>query len=108
MDELFTGWLSPAGELHKCDSWNHVEKAREIVDSYRYQTITHRSVDDCLMAHGWVYIGISTFLCHEWRIVWEKFLTPYQINFLKPYFEEPVLPVNSVARMRWEREVEEE
>lgn len=114
MSGLATGWLSPMGELHECDSYSHYENARGIVDSYNYPTLNgatlnRRSADDTLMEHGWVYIGISSFLFHGWRIRWDKFLTPYQINFLRPYFdeEESELPVDAMSRKRWDDEVEE-
>lgn len=111
-EELNTGWLSPAGEFFPCHSYDHNEEARVIVskfgysdlcqDEYGTQKIIH--ADDNLMAHGWVYIGISTFFCHEWRIGWGKFLTEIQKRFLRPYFEESDLPVNEFAVYRWKQE----
>lgn len=105
MDELKTGWLSPAGDFYTCYSYGHNEEARVILTTLGYD---YHHPDDELMALGWVYVGISSFLCHEWRIGWNKFLTEYQINFLKPYFEDSELPVNEFAVLRWKREVEKD
>ena len=98
------GWLSPAGELWECCSYDHCSTARKIVDKYGYATIQHRCADDCLMANGWAYIGTSEF-DYEYRIGWKNFLTDYQKNFLRPYFEDPTTPVNLIARQRWESEL---
>lgn len=102
-ENLKTGWLAPDGSFFPCYSYDHAEEAREIVTKLGYSTIEYPHADDNLMAHGWCYIGISSFFCHEWRIGWNKFLTDLQKNFLKPYFESD-LPVNDFAKMRWERE----
>jgi len=106
---LKTGWLSPDGELYECSSYDHVSTAHEIIDRFniacglddKLRTIPD---DDILLQHGWVYIGISCFLCHEWRIGWTKFLTEYQKEFLRPYFEDEI-KVNSLAVDRWNTEV---
>lgn len=109
-EELNTGWLAPDGSFFQCYSYDHLEEAREIVDKLGYPDINSEGkrihADDNLMAHGWCYIGISCFMCHEWRIGWKKFLTEYQKQFLRPYFEESDLPVNEFAVMKWERETE--
>ena len=109
-EELDTGWLAPDGSFFKCHSYDHIAEAREIVDKLGYSDISPEGkrihADDNLMSHGWCYIGISCFMCHEWRIGWNKFLTEYQKQFLKPYFEESDLPVNEFAVMKWERETE--
>lgn len=103
--ELKTGWLSPEGDFYPCFSYDHNEEARAILKNLGH--ICHHP-DDELMDLGWVYVGISSFMCHEWRIGWHKFLTEYQINFLKPYFEDSELPVNEFAVLRWKREVEKD
>lgn len=105
-EELNTGWLAPDGSFSPCSSYDHCEEAMRLVGRLGYPTIEHPHADDNLMAHGWVYTGISCFLCHEWRIGWNKFLTEPQKQFLKPYFEESDLPVNEFSVMRWGREVE--
>lgn len=102
--------VSSRWKLFKCHSYDHIAKAKEIVDKLGYSYIGPEGkrvhADDNLMAHGWCYIGISCFMYHEWRIGWEKFLTEYQKQFLKPYFEESDLPVNDFAVMKWEQETE--
>lgn len=104
-EELKTGWLSPGGDFFPCYSYDHEEEARKIVDKFGYPEIENSHADDNLMSHGWAYVGISDFMCHEWRIGWEKFLTEPQKQFLRPYFEESNLPVNDLAVWKWEREV---
>lgn len=107
-EELNTGWLAPDGSFFECCSYDHVSTARELVDKFGYPDIVDLQripADDNLMNHGWCYIGISSFLSHEWRVGWNKFLTENQKRFLKPYFEESDLPVNEFAVMRWKREV---
>ena len=103
-EELKTGWLSPNGELFECNCWEHDETARKLVGKFRYSEIEKRHADDNLMSRGWVYIGISCFMCHEWRIGWKNFLTEPQKQFLKPYFEESDLPVGGLAPWKWQRE----
>lgn len=103
-EELKTGWLSPEGDFYPCYSYDHNEEARSILKILGREYPHHP--DDELMDIGFVYIGISSFLCHEWRIGWNKFLTEYQINFLKPYFESD-LPVSEFTMHRWRNEVEQ-
>lgn len=109
---LRQGWLSPSGEFVECNSYDHLCVARSLAghlntpdyDQRRERTV---SADEKLMNAGWVYIGISSFMCHEWRIGWARDLSPEQRIFLKPYFEDgDGLPVNDVAIMRWEMERE--
>lgn len=107
---LKLGWLSPDGELYECGSYDHVSEASKIIKRFDlndvdtdFKKIPH---DDLLLNKSWVYIGISCFGKHEWRIIWNKFLTQYQKDFLKPYFDN-IIPVNAVARCKWEREVED-
>ena len=103
MKDLKTGWLSPIGDLFECDTYTHCRTAREIVYKFGYAWGEYKSADNCLMAKGWAYIGISEF-DYEWRIGWGKFLTEYQKNFLKSYFEDTQRPVNIIAKARWESE----
>ena len=105
-DDLKTGWLSPTGDFHPCYSYDHISEARSITGKFKYSEC--KNPDEELMNAGWVYIGISSFMCHEWRIGWRKFLTDYQINFLKPYFEDSLIPVNDYAVLKWKREVEKD
>ena len=110
MTKLRQGWLSPTGEFFECHSYDHYETAKELADNLNLLSIdikTNRtfSEDDQLLNAGWVYIGISSFMCHEWRIGWNIKLTPEQISFLHPYFEdENELPVNEFCKMHWNEE----
>ena len=112
MKEIKTGWLSPTGEFFPAGLYDHIYVARELADSLSlpsYDFKTNRMIpdDDKLLNNGWVYIGIGVYFEHEWRIGWGELpLTPEQIRFLRPYFEENDLPVNEIARMRWELETE--
>lgn len=102
MENLKIGWLSPSGELVECCSYDHIAAAKEIADTRGMAAAWHP--DDALMGAGWAYIGLSSFGTRELRIGWGKFLTDYQKNFLKPYFENEFIPVNGVAMMRWAEE----
>lgn len=102
-EELSTGWLSPDGSFFKCNTYDHVCSAISLVDKFGY-SIDLSHADDILLNHGWVYVGISSFFCHEWRVEWEKFLTVSQKQFLKPYFEGSDLPVNDFSVLRWTQE----
>ena len=110
MSRFRQGWLSPTGEFFECKSYDHCETARELADNLSLQRIdikTSRiiSEDEQLLNAGWVYIGISSFMCHEWRIGWNRKLTPEQICFLRPYFEDDnELPVNEFRKIRWNEE----
>lgn len=108
-DSLKQGWLSPTGEFFSCGSYDHLSLARDLsepllIPDIDPQTLRKISADDKLLDSGWVYIGISSFLCHEYRISWKRFLTDNQKNFLRPYFEQDYLPVNSVSSQMWEEE----
>ena len=113
MDELKQGWLSPTGEFFQCSSFDHYATAKELAEKISAPSINKKnrqySDDDRLLAAGWAYIGIGSFLCHEWRIGWEQSLTPEQVQFLRPYFEDGNgIPVNSVSGERWKWEIEAE
>ena len=106
MGELKTGWLSPTGEFCEAGLYEHIGIAKALADelhlpSYDFQTNRSISDDDKLLRNGWVYIGIGVFFEHEWRITWWGSLSPEQIAFLKPYFEESEIPVNKVTKDRW-------
>lgn len=102
-NKLKTGWLSPNGDLWECNTFNHISKADEIINKYHYPTINHRSSDEVLMFYGWVHISISQ-IDHKYRIWWDKFLTPNQINFLKQYFDETE-QVSDLDRIKWDKEI---
>lgn len=92
MSSLKSGWLSPTGEFFPCISFDHIVTARELAEHL-----------NLLMNSGWVYIGISTYGRHEWRIGWKTHLTYEQKRFLTPYFEDE-LPVDSMSVLRWNDE----
>ena len=112
------GWLSPSGEFIECGYWEHLAIAHELVEKYYTTTIVTPNIvsipsntkitpdDDLLLENGWVYIGISSFGTRELRIGWKKFLTEHQKYFLKPYFEQTEIDINSVAKLRWDEENE--
>ena len=109
MSELKTGWLSPTGEFFEAGLYEHLELARKLEDGvhvpdFDFKTNRRISDDDKLLRNGWVYIGIGVFFEHEWRIAWEGTLTPEQRVFLNPYFYDNDIPVNQVAKDRWEAE----
>ena len=109
MSELKSGWLSPTGEFFETELYEHIERANELAENlhapdYDFKTNRRISCDDKLLCAGWVYIGIGTFFEHEWRVGWKRSLTPEQKAFLKPYFEESDIPMNQVAKDRWELE----
>lgn len=111
MAELKQGWLSPTGEFFECHSYNHYETARELAETISALSIDskmHRVIsdDEWLLCAGWVHIGISSFRCHEWRIGWKLRLSPEQICFLRPYFEdENELPINKFSKIHWKEEL---
>lgn len=108
MTKLRQGWLSPTGEFFECSFYDHYSTARELADNLslpRIDVKTNRTIseDEQLLNAGWVYIGISSFMRHEWRIDWNRKLTSEQVHFLHPYFENE-LPVNEFCKIRWNEE----
>lgn len=111
MIELKTGWLSPTGEFSQADPYDHVAVAHELADqlhlpSYDFKRNRSISDDDKLLNAGWVYIGVGTYFAHEWRVGWNFELTPEQVQFLRPYFEDSDIPMNEIAQERWNLELE--
>lgn len=95
-----TGWLSPTGEFIECDVFDHIYVARQLThDGYH--------ADDILLKRGYVQISRSLMGNREQAIFYDlrHTLTPEQVRFLRPYFEENDIPVSEVARQRWEMEV---
>lgn len=97
------------GEFYEAGLYEHIDIARQLADGlhlpdYNFKTNRSISDDDKLLNSGWVYIGIGVFFEHEWRIAWSLHLTPEQIVFLRPYFEESDVPVNNVSKDRWRLE----
>ena len=56
----YTGWLSPNGELIKCDGYAHLDKARNIAKAFNLYN-ENRQSDDVLREHGWVRISRLTY-----------------------------------------------
>ena len=112
METLKQGWLSPTGEFFECGSFDHIDVAGTLCEplhlpDYDFKTERRISADDKLLNYGWVYIGISCFFCHEWRIAWRAHLSYEQKKFLEPYFEDGGgLPVNDMSAFRWKEEIE--
>ncbi len=97
--ELETGWLSPNGDFYPCGVYEHLSCARKILnDEYANRA------DEKLQDSGFAEITISQLGVKEWRVYWKNFLTEQQKNFLKPYFENEVFPMDDMVKMRWERE----
>lgn len=98
-----TGWLAPDGTFFPCETYEHIYWAREIVEKYHYQSMSEPA-DEILMNKGWVQISISMLLGHKFVIYWDKHLTDYQKNFLKPYFEQAYMSINESTLWAWEEE----
>ena len=101
-----TGWLDPNGDFYPCAVFEHVALAEDIVNDLELVSATTYHADDVLLKHGWVQITRSLLGMKEQNIFWERYLTEYQKNFLKPYFEENDGPVSPIAIMRWEYEMD--
>lgn len=56
----YIGWLSPYGELVKCDGRAHLDKAREITKALNIFNPNKQS-DDVLLAYGWIRISRLTY-----------------------------------------------
>ena len=100
------GWLAPNGDFYACATFEHIAIAAEIVDKLDIHIDFKYHPDDILMGSGWVKITRSLLGKKEQNIFWDKFLTEYQKNFLKAYFEGNDEPVSPIAIMRWEREMD--
>ena len=56
----YTGWLSPAGELIKCDGYAHLAKAMDIVTCLGWNN-NNLHADEILLKHGWMRISRKTY-----------------------------------------------
>lgn len=94
-----TGWLSPTGEWHPCETYEHTTYASRILESSEGR----------LEKAGWVKITRSAMGIREQKIYWDlrHSLTPEQIRFLRPYFEENDIPVCELATYRFRKESDE-
>ena len=84
-----TGWLSPNGDLWKCNYYEHNATAKEICDKLKikYNDYAYHAEDDALLALGWCKIALNSFGDRQYWVHWERPLTAYQRYFLKDYFE---------------------
>jgi hypothetical protein len=108
VSELHTGWLSPTGELIQCGSFEHLAYARKIAKRFGYDENRPdgpRHLDDVLLFAGWMKISISNLIQTAWAINWNRILTPEQIRFIRPYFEDNKRPVSFGTMCQWEKEV---
>lgn len=95
-----TGWLSPTGEFIECDVCDHFYIARELTGEVYH-------ADDILLKRGYVQISCSLMGNREQKIYYDLHhsLTPEQIKFLRPYFEDNDILMDSLVQMRWDMEV---
>ena len=101
-----TGWLDTAGDFYPCSVFDHIGMAEGIVNDLGLVSRTKYHADEILLENGWVQITRSLLGMKEQKVYWERFLTEYQKNFLRPYFEENDEPICSIAKMRWEYETD--
>lgn len=97
--KLKTGWLSPNGDFYPCNVYEHISCARKILKDENASR-----ADERLQDGGFAEITISQMGVKSWRVYWKHFLTEPQKNFLKPYFEDDVFPMDDFVKMRWEKE----
>lgn len=93
-----TGYLSPTGEWHPCDVYEHSSYASRVF-----------GVSESTMEkRGWVKITRSAMGMREQKIYWDlrHTLTPEQIRFLRPYIEENDIPVDELVKYRFRKETE--
>ena len=59
------GWMSPCGEIVSCESWEHMDKAEEILNHMNIMEKEYKSrPDDYLWNLGWIKISIMQFFGH--------------------------------------------
>lgn len=95
-----TGWLSPTGEFIECDVCDHIYIARELTEE-------EYNANGVLLKRGYVQISRSLMGNREQKIYYDLHhnLTLEQIRFLRPYFEDNDILMDSLAQMRWNMEV---
>lgn len=99
VNEIKLGWLSPTAELVECREYEHIYIAASILDkSYNMGYVSNP--DNALIYMGWVHITRGQVLDHDYHFYWNmnKFLTPEQIQYLKPYFEDENCPIDEIQR----------
>lgn len=83
----YTGWLTPTGELIKCDKRAHLDKARQIVKDLGLY-IEGKEPDEILRAHGWIRISNLTYNDHGLMFWIPQRVTEYQHQFLHNIYED--------------------
>lgn len=96
-----TGWLAPSGILYECEIYEHHYLAAEIVEDFH----STKSAEDILLESGWAQITKSVIF-QEYVIYWNNFLTDYQKNFLKPFFDNDTIKISKTCRLEFEEEME--
>lgn len=105
MDELKCGWLAPDGSFFPVGYAEHLAVARDILAQMNLQAADTKNMpDEVLLNRGWASITILSLLDHGWEIAWRNHLSDYQKNFLKPYFENGLLPATKNTQQRWNLE----
>lgn len=101
------GWLSPTGEFIKCGWGDHTAVADEIVRlrSFNGNFYSVRA-EEMLLHYGWAKITMSLLGFKSQRIYWDRHLTPEQIQFLRPYFDDNPFPVDANTEIQWEKELD--
>lgn len=97
------GWLSPSGELFELQGGEHLWGARILLEKMGYTNEIYRP-DDFLMSLGYVHITYSLMYTKTLRIHWNRSLTPEQIRFLRPYFEQTEISIESWDLERFQKE----
>lgn len=100
MNEIKLGWLSPTAEMVECNSYEHISTAYDILDKNYNMGSVFNNPDDVLVNLGWVHICRGAILDYDYHFYWNmnRFLTPEQIQYLKPYFEDENCPIDEVQR----------
>lgn len=110
MIEQPSGFLTPTGELIRCDYLEHWYTAYEICKHNNWDN-SISPLDEVIERHGFVHLFYSSFGRKEYHVVWgENHLTPEQIRFLKPIFEaeknEIGVPIGISSRASFEEEMD--
>lgn len=99
MIEMPIGWLSPTGEMIKCNTYEHITVAFRLVDRYVFN-YTGFNPDEVLIENQWIHITRGLMLDHDYHVYYNvsKGPTIEQIHFLKPYFENKDCPLDDLER----------
>ena len=99
MIEMPIGWLSPTGEMVKCDTFEHITVAFDLANKYNFNYRDFKP-DEALIKNQWIHITRSLILDHDYHVYYKlsKGPTVEQIHFLKPYFENEDCPLDKLER----------